>query len=198
MGYVLLGLSLPSFTLLCPPAPSAKGTARFWSRARAEPRQAKPSLSPAEGWQKPLCSYCMNNWVGMVNLLNNQLRKRWYFGPNRVEVEMRGSCFWGQTGDTAFQTSLFCLWFTTGFYLTFQNIVSIHEQKKRYFDILWYLEQPQNIRIQIKSNYHVILWWTCIPGDPLCHAQPLTELSQAMWVMSCYLGADNFTWINDY
>lgn len=27
MGHVLLGLSLPSFTLLCPPAPSAKSTA---------------------------------------------------------------------------------------------------------------------------------------------------------------------------
>lgn len=162
------------------------------------PRQAKPSLSSAEGWQRPLCSYCMNNWVGMANFLNNQLRKRWYFGPNRVEVEMRGSCSWGQTGNTAFQISLFCLWFTTGFYPAFWNVVSAHGQKTWYFVVFLYLDQPQNIRIQIISNYHVNIWWTCTGGDPLCHAQPLTELSQAMWVMSSYLGTDKFVWINDY
>lgn len=39
------------------------------------PRQDKPSLSSAEGCQRPLCSYCINRWVGMVNLLNNQLKK---------------------------------------------------------------------------------------------------------------------------
>lgn len=114
--------------------------------------QAKPSLSSSEGWQRPLRSYCMKNWAGLANHLNNKLRKQWYFGPNRVEMEIRDSCSWGQTGNMAFQISLSCLCFITGFYLSFLNALSTQGQKTWCFGTLLYLEQPQKIRIQIISS----------------------------------------------
>lgn len=75
VDYVLSCPLSPCFALLllqqrAQPVPWVLDQGSCWG-----PRQAKPPLSSAEGWQKPFCSYCMNNWVGMVNLLNRKLRK---------------------------------------------------------------------------------------------------------------------------
>lgn len=44
----------------------------------------------------------------------------------------------------------------------------------------------------------VVAQQTFMARNALCHAQLLTELSQALRVMSCYSGANKFVWINDY
>lgn len=146
---------LPSFTLLCPlllqqraqPIPWVLDQGSCWG-----PRQAKPPLSPAERWQKPFCSYCMNNWVGMVNLLKRKLRNgdilaqtswRWrsqaFVLGDRQEIQLSKSVYFAHDSSQDFTPFSECCQHTW--------------KKTWHFGTLWYLEHPQNIRIQIISKY---------------------------------------------
>lgn len=82
-------------------------------------------------------------WDGQS--FKQKTKKRWYFGPNRLEMEM--------TGNTAFQITLFCSWFITRFYPLFRMLLA-HMEKDIAF---WYIVVFR-AATKYKNLNHIQLW----------------------------------------